>query len=51
MDAFLSKENLASTSVDTLPGTMFKISLPNSTRTLSRVASTLLLMSEPCSNS
>ena len=39
-DASMSKERRASTSVETLPGTIFKISWPNSTKSLSRVAST-----------
>jgi len=39
-EAFVSKEKRASTSVETLPGTMFRISLPNWTRRLSSVAST-----------
>ena len=48
MLAFLSKENLASTSVETLPGTIFKISLPNCTRRLSSVASTCSSTVLPC---
>merc|ERR1712072_1653225 len=36
----LSKEQAASTSVETLPGTMFRISLPNWTRRKSKVCST-----------
>lgn len=47
-EAFLSKENLASTSVETLPGTMLRISLPNCTRRLSNVASTCSSMLLPC---
>ena len=43
-----SNENLASTSVDTLPGTIFKISLPNCTSRLSSVASILSSRSLPC---
>lgn len=39
MVALVSKEKRASTSVETFPGTTFKISLPNSTRRRSRVAS------------
>lgn len=46
--AFSSNENLASTSVDTFPGTMFKISLPNCTSKLSSVASTWSSMFLPC---
>jgi len=38
--AFLLKDNLASTSVETLPGIIFKISLPNRTHVTSRAAST-----------
>lgn len=37
--AFLLKDNLASTSVETLPGIIFKISLPNKTHVISRAAS------------
>lgn len=40
MEACVSKENRASTSVDTRPGTMARISLPNSTSSRSRHAST-----------
>jgi hypothetical protein len=39
-EAFVSKEKRASTSVETLPGTTLRISLPNWTRRLSSVAST-----------
>lgn len=39
-EASVSKENLASTSVETLPGTIWRISLPNWTRRASRTAST-----------
>jgi hypothetical protein len=46
--ALVSNENLASTSVDTLPGTIFKISLPNCVNKLSSVASTCSSMSLPC---
>jgi len=38
--ASLLKDNLASTSVETLPGIIFKISLPNRTHVMSRAAST-----------
>jgi len=48
-DPLVSKENLASTSVETFPGTTFKISFPNSTRRRSRVASTFSSTSFPCS--
>jgi hypothetical protein len=47
-EAFVSKEKRASTSVETLPGMMFRISLPNCTRRLSRVASTCSSVSLPC---
>lgn len=47
-EAFLSNESLASTSVDTRPGTMFKISLPNCTSRLSKVASTFSSRELPC---
>lgn len=47
-EAFVSKEKRASTSVETLPGTMFRISLPNWTRRLSSVASTWSSMLSPC---
>ena len=49
MDAFVSKEKRASTSVETFPGTFFRISLPNSTSNRSRVASTLSSRSWPYS--
>jgi hypothetical protein len=39
-DASVSKEKRASTSVETLPGMILRISLPNWTRRLSNVAST-----------
>jgi hypothetical protein len=39
-DPLMSNENRASTSVETFPGTICKISLPNSTKRRSRVAST-----------
>lgn len=45
--ALVSKEKRASTSVETLPGTILRISLPNSTRRRSRAASTWLSMSWP----
>jgi hypothetical protein len=48
-DPLVVKENRASTSVETFPGTMAKISLPNSTKSLSKVASTFSSMVEPCS--
>lgn len=44
----VSNENRASTSVDTLPGTIFKISLPNCTSRLSSVASTFPSSDDPC---
>jgi len=43
----VSKEKRASTSVETFPGTMFKISLPNSTKRRSSVASTFSSISLP----
>lgn len=46
-DAWVSNENLASTSVDTFPGTIFRISEPNSTSSRSRAASTWVSMSPP----
>lgn len=49
MDAFVSKEKRASTSVETFPGTIFRISLPNSTSNRSSVASTLSSRSWPYS--
>lgn len=49
-EALVSKENLASTSVETFPGMMFKISLPNSTRSMSKVASTCSSRELPCRN-
>lgn len=39
-ESLVSKENLASTSVDTFPGMIFRISLPNSTRRRSSAEST-----------
>lgn len=48
MEALVSKEKRASTSVDTLPGMISRISLPNSTRRRSRVASTCSSRSLPC---
>jgi hypothetical protein len=47
-EAWVSKEKRASTSVETLPGTMARISLPNSTRRRSRAWSTWASMSPPC---
>lgn len=47
-EASVSKEKRASTSVETLPGTIFKISVPNCTRRLSRVASTCSSTVLPC---
>ena len=44
----VEKENLASTSVETFPGTIFRISVPNCTRRLSNVASTCSFKSFPC---
>lgn len=46
-EAFVSKEKRASTSVETLPGMILRISLPNSTRRLSRAASTWASISPP----
>ena len=46
----MSKEKRASTSVDTLPGTIFSISFPNSTSNRSNVASTLSSRSFPYAN-
>ena len=43
MLASLLKDNLASTSVETLPGMIFKISLPNRTHVMSKAASTCSL--------
>lgn len=40
MLASLLKDNLASTSVETLPGIVFKISLPKRTHVMSKAAST-----------
>ena len=51
MEACLSNENLASTSVETFPGTMARISLPNSTKSLSRAASTCSSIDLPCTES
>jgi hypothetical protein len=48
-DPLVSKENRASTSVETFPGTIFKISLPNSTKSRSSVASTFSSMLLPLS--
>lgn len=47
-DCSVLKENRASTSVDTLPGMMLRISLPNCTSRLSNVASTFSSMLLPC---
>ena len=47
-EAFVSKEKRASTSVETLPGTTFRISFPNWTRRLSNVASTWSSMLSAC---
>jgi hypothetical protein len=47
-DASVSKEKAASTSVETLPGMMFRISFPNCTSRLSNVASTCSSTVEPC---
>lgn len=44
----LSKEKRASTSVETLPGTIFRISLPNWTSRLSMAESTWSSTSLPC---
>lgn len=49
IDPLVSNENRASTSVDTFPGIIAKISLPNSTRRRSRVASTLSSIVSPWS--
>lgn len=49
-EALVSKEKRASTSVETLPGIMLRISLPNSTRRRSRVASTCSSMFLPYTN-
>lgn len=48
-EALVSKENRASTSVETLPGTIARISRPNSTRRRSRAWSTCWSRSPPCS--
>ena len=48
MEPWISKEKRASTSVETLPGTICRISLPNSTSRRSRVESTFSSMSLPC---
>jgi len=47
-DCWVLKENRASTSVDTFPGMICRISLPNCTSRLSRVASTWASTSLPC---
>ena len=49
IEACVSKEKRASTSVLTLPGMICRISLPNSTRSRSSVASTFWSKSWPCS--
>lgn len=49
--AFVSKEKRASTSVETLPGIILRISRPNSTKRRSRAASTLSFRVVPCSRS
>lgn len=46
-EPFVSKENRASTSVETFPGTIFKISFPNSTKRRSRAASVFSSISLP----
>ena len=46
-DCSVEKEKRASTSVETLPGTIWRISLPNWTRRLSRVTSTWFSRSVP----
>lgn len=48
-EALVSKEKRASTSVDTFPGTIFRISFPNSTSRRSRVASVFSSRVLPCS--
>jgi hypothetical protein len=48
IEAWVSKEKRASTSVETFPGMILRISFPNSTRRRSRVASTFWSMSLPC---
>ena len=45
---FSSNDIFASTSVDTLPGTIFRISFPNCTSRLSSVASTCSSTDPPC---
>jgi hypothetical protein len=47
-EASVSKEKRASTSVETFPGTILRISLPNWTSRLSRVQSTCCSTSFPC---
>jgi hypothetical protein len=47
-EASVSKEKRASTSVETFPGMILRISFPNWTRRLSNVASTCSSMSLPC---
>lgn len=47
-EALVSNERLASTSVETLPGTTLRISLPNSTRRASRALSTCSSTEPPC---
>ena len=46
-DSSVEKEKRASTSVETLPGTIWRISLPNCTSRLSRVVSTWFSRSVP----
>ena len=48
MEPCLSNEKRASTSVETLPGTILRISFPNSTKSRSRVASTCSSMPFAC---
>ena len=47
-EASVSNEKRASTSVETLPGMILRISLPNCTRRLSKVASTCSSTLLPC---
>lgn len=47
-DACVSNENLASTSVETFPGTIFRISEPKATSSRSRAASTWSSIPLPC---
>jgi hypothetical protein len=48
-EPLVENENRASTSVETFPGTIAKISFPNSTRSRSRAASTFSSVVLPCS--